>query len=169
MSKIILSVICLSLSISVQATSSIYKCFKDDKIVFSQHSCPADFRQHEIEYEFGITTETDSDKPISTQDPLQALFQKGVISKERLLQLVDGEVYRLNQENSYYEILRVSELQKLERSRYWQKKEVDHPEFTLAKQKMNEHFDNLIKSNTSMIEQLLKRKHQITQPINFTD
>lgn len=148
------------LSSAAQA-SSIFKCIKDDKIVFSQHSCPKEFRQHKIEYQYGITTETDSDARIKTQDPLQALLNKKTISKARLLQLLDSEVYRLNQENSYYEILRASELQKLERNRYWQKKQPSDPEYQASVKELTQHFDQLVKVNTSAIELLKIRKLQI--------
>ncbi|MCL1057483.1 DUF4124 domain-containing protein [Shewanella gelidimarina] len=162
MAKVILSILCLILSGYAQA-NSIFKCIKDDKIIFSQHSCPKEFRQHKIEYQLGITTETDSDKPLTTLDPLQVLLQKEAISKERLLQLLESEMYRLKQENSYFEILRASELQKLERNRYWQKKESTDPEYVESIQEMNLHFDNLIVSNTATIILLDNRKDQITQ------
>ncbi|MEZ9199956.1 DUF4124 domain-containing protein [Shewanella sp. 10N.286.54.B9] len=160
MTKVILSILCLMFSGSAVA-SSIFKCIKDDKIVFSQHSCPKEYRQHKIEYQLGITTETDSDKRSTTIDPLQALLQKQTISKERLLQLLDSEVYRLKQENSYFEILRASELQKLERNRYWQKKEATDPDYLESIQEMNTHFDNLITNNASTIIMLADRKEQI--------
>lgn len=161
MTKVILSILCLMFSGSAVA-NSIFKCIKDDKIVFSQHSCPKEFRQHKIEYQLGITTETDSDKRINTVDPLQALLQKEVISKTRLLQLLDSEMYRLKQENSYFEILRASELQKLERNRYWQKKEATDPAYIASIEEMNLHFDNLIANNASTIILLGDRKEQIT-------
>ncbi|MCL1050442.1 DUF4124 domain-containing protein [Shewanella abyssi] len=167
MAKVILSILCLMLSGYV-AANSIFKCIKGDKIVFSQHSCPKEFRQHKIEYELGITTETDSDKPITTLDPLQALLKKETISKERLLQLLDGEMYRLKQENSYFEILRASELQKLERNRYWQKKDKTDPEYVESIQEMNLHFDNLIANNATTITLLYDRKQQITQQTTAT-
>ncbi|GIU16362.1 DUF4124 domain-containing protein [Shewanella sp. MBTL60-007] len=160
MAKVIFTIICFMLSSAAQA-SSIFKCIKDDKIVFSQHSCPKEFRQHKIEYQYGITTETDSDARIKTQDPLQALLNKKTISKARLLQLLDSEVYRLNQENSYYEILRASELQKLERNRYWQKKQPSDPEYQASVKELTQHFDQLVKVNTSAIELLKIRKLQI--------
>lgn len=161
MAKVILSILCLILSGYAQA-NSIFKCIKDDKIIFSQHSCPKEFRQHKIEYQLGITTETDSDKPLTILDPLQVLLQKEAISKERLLQLLESEMYRLKQENSYFEILRASELQKLERNRYWQKKESTDPEYVESIQEMNLHFDNLITSNTTTIILLDDRKDQIS-------
>lgn len=161
MTKVILSILCLMFSGSAVA-NSIFKCIKDDKIVFSQHSCPKEFRQHKIEYQLGITTETDSDKRTNTVDPLQALLQKEVISKTRLLQLLDSEMYRLKQENSYFEILRASELQKLERNRYWQKKETTDPAYIASIEEMNLHFDHLIANNASTIILLDDHKAQIT-------
>lgn len=122
MARLIITLICVMLPSAVQA-NTIYKCRKDDKIVFSQTACPQEFSQHKIEYQLGITTEVDSDKRDIPVDPLQALLNRQTISKEKLLQLLDGEIYRLKQENSYFEILRASELQKLERKRYWQNKE----------------------------------------------
>ncbi|WP_028765678.1 MULTISPECIES: hypothetical protein [Shewanella] len=161
MAKVIFTIICLAVASTAHAKSSIFKCTKDQKIVFSQQSCPKEFRQHKIEYQLGITTETDSDKRITTQDPLQALLNKKTISKERLLQLLDSEVYRLRQENSYYEILRASELQKLERNRYWQKREKTDPQYLESVDEMNQHFDQLVKANAGAIDVLIARKHLI--------
>lgn len=168
MTKVILSLVCLILSGYAQA-NSIFKCIKGDKIVFSQHTCPKEFRQHKIEYELGITTETDSDKRITTLDPLQALLQKETISKERLLQLLESEMYRLKQENSYFEILRASELQKLERNRYWQKKKTTNSEYVESIQEMNLHFDNLITNNDTTITLLDNHKYQISLETTETE
>ena len=162
MARVIFTLICLILTASAQA-NSIFKCIKNDKIVFSQQSCPKEFRQHKIEYQLGITTETDSDKRTKVQDPLQALLNKKTISKKRLLQLLDSEVYRLHQENSYYEILRASELQKLERDRYWQKKPLNDPEYVASLKEMNLHFDQLVQVNADAITLLSDRKSLIEQ------
>ncbi|MGS0825026.1 DUF4124 domain-containing protein [Shewanella sp. 0m-8] len=162
MARVIFTLICLILTASAQA-NSIFKCIKNDKIVFSQQSCPKEFRQHKIEYQLGITTEIDSDKRTKVQDPLQALLNKKTISKKRLLQLLDSEVYRLRQENSYYEILRASELQKLERDRYWQKKPLNDPEYVASLKEMNLHFDQLVQVNADAITLLSDRKSLIEQ------
>ncbi|MGS0676280.1 DUF4124 domain-containing protein [Shewanella sp. 125m-1] len=162
MARVIFTLICLILTASAQA-NGIFKCIKNDKIVFSQQSCPKEFRQHKIEYQLGITTETDSDKRTKVQDPLQALLNKKTISKKRLLQLLDSEVYRLRQENSYYEILRASELQKLERDRYWQKKPLNDPEYVASLKEMNLHFDQLVQVNADAITLLSDRKSLIEQ------
>ncbi|MGS0680305.1 DUF4124 domain-containing protein [Shewanella sp. 125m-7] len=168
MARVIFTLICLIFTGSAQA-NSIFKCIKNDKIVFSQQSCPKEFRQHKIEYQLGITTEIDSDKRAKVQDPLQALLNKKTISKKRLLQLLDSEVYRLRQENSYYEILRASELQKLERNRYWQKKLTSDPEYIESLNEMNQHFDQLVQVNAGAINLLSDRKSLIEQETTATN
>lgn len=137
---------------------SIFKCIKDDKVVFSQTTCPKEFSQHQIEYDLGITTEIDSDKPQSFIDPLSALLDMKTISKEKLLQLIKGEMYRLKQENSYFDILRSSEVQKIERKRYWQKQEKDDPEYLKELQEMHLYFDDLISNNKASLALLQERK-----------
>jgi len=107
MAKRLLFII-LAMSAFTAQSNTIYKCMMDDKVVFSQTVCPQEYRQHKIEYQLGITTEVDSDKHELKEDPLKALLNKQTISKEKLLQLLDGEMYRLKQENSYFEILRAS-------------------------------------------------------------
>lgn len=84
MAKLILTLIGLLLSSMTQA-SIIYKCYKGDKVVFSQIACPQEYRQHKIEYQLGVTTETDSDKRDIPVDPLQALLNNQTITKEKLL------------------------------------------------------------------------------------
>ncbi|QYK00867.1 DUF4124 domain-containing protein [Shewanella psychrotolerans] len=157
MGKLLLTLTFMMLSMGAHA-NSIYKCIKGDKIVFSQSSCPKEFRQHEIQYQLGITTETDTDKKRQSVDPLHALLTKNTISKEKLLLLIGSEIYRLKQENSYYEILRASEKQKLDRKRYWQKQAKDDPEFIAKIDEMNAHFDNLIQINIDAIDVL--KQHQ---------
>lgn len=161
MAKLIFTLMCLLLPALAQA-NTIYKCMKDDKIVFSETVCPQDFKQHKIEYELGITKEVDSDQRNLPQDPLQALLNRQTISKEKLLQLLDGEIYRLKQENSYFEILRASELQKLERKRYWQTKTKEDPEYAAEIADINTRFDGLTTNNTLAIKQLSERKQQIS-------
>lgn len=161
MARLIVTLICVLLPTTALA-NTVYKCRKDDKVVFSQTACPQDYSQHKIEYQLGITTETDSDKRETPVDPLQALLNSQTISKEKLLQLLDAELYRLKQENSYFEILRTSELQKLERQRYWQHKEKDDPEYISQLNKINDHFNDLTSNNTQAIQQLSDRKTQIS-------
>lgn len=165
MARLILTLICVILPSAVQA-NTIYKCRKDDKIVFSQTACPQEFSQHKIEYQLGITTEVDSDKRDIPVDPLQALLNRQTISKEKLLQLLDGEIYRLKQENSYFEILRASELQKLERKRYWQNKEKSDPEYINEMDDINTRFNALMVSNNSAMQQLKDRKSQISTEVS---
>ena len=165
MARLILALICVILPSAVQA-NTIYKCRKDDKIVFSQTACPQEFSQHKIEYQLGITTEVDSDKRDIPVDPLQALLNRQTISKEKLLQLLDGEIYRLKQENSYFEILRASELQKLERKRYWQNKEKSDPEYINEMDDINTRFNALTVGNNSAMQQLKDRKSQISTEVS---
>ncbi|NKF49536.1 DUF4124 domain-containing protein [Shewanella sp. WXL01] len=143
-------------------TSTIYKCMKNNKVVFSHTVCPQEFRQHKIEYELGIATETDSDKKKVKNDPLKALLKKQTISREKLLQLLDGEIYRLKQENSYFEILRASEVQKLDRKHYWQSKEKDDPSYGLELEEINQRFDDLTNNNLSVIKLLNQHKMKIS-------
>ncbi|WP_028772074.1 hypothetical protein [Shewanella waksmanii] len=154
---------------STASASSIYKCIKDNKIVFSQESCPEEYRQHEIKYSLGITTETDSDKRKEYQDPLQALLNRSTISQEKLLQLISSEIYRLNQENSYFEILRASEAQKLERKRYWEKLDKEDPGHIAALAEMNSYFDDLIVNNQSSIDILQQHQTRINSAQNDID
>lgn len=160
MARLIVTLICMALPTTALA-NTVYKCRKDDKVVFSQTACPQEYSQHKIEYQLGITTETDSDKRETPVDPLQSLLNSQTMSKEKLLQLLDAELYRLKQENSYFEILRTSELQKLERNRYWQNREKDDPEYIAKLKDINAHFDELTVSNNSAIQQLTDRKAQI--------
>jgi hypothetical protein len=160
MGKLLLLLIFIVLPISAHA-NSIYKCIKGDKVVFSQSSCPKEFRQHEIQYQLGITTETDTDKPQQTTDPLQTLLSKKTVSQEKLQLLISSEIYRLKQENSYYEILRTSEKQKLDRKRYWQKQAKDDPEFLTQLEEMNRYFDNLIEVNLDAIALLKQHRTKI--------
>nr|WP_049791119.1 DUF4124 domain-containing protein [Shewanella violacea] len=153
---------------SAQA-NSIYKCIKDNKVVFSQTICPKDSSQHKIEYEFGITTETDSDKRENTIDPLQALLSQQVISKEKLLHLLKSEIYRLTQELSYFSILKASELKKIERKRYWEKKDNNNAEYLTEVKEMNTYFDDLVNINQVTIDLLKERKMQIEAEPNLED
>ena len=161
MAKRLLLVVLTMSTFSAQA-NTIYKCIMDDKVVFSQTVCPKEYSQHKIEYQLGITTEVDSDKREPKQDPLTALLNKQTLSQQKLLTLLDGEIYRLKQENSYFEILRASELQKLERKRYWQTKPKDDPSYALELQQVNKRFDDLKEQNTDFIKILEKQRIKVT-------
>ncbi|WP_394130421.1 DUF4124 domain-containing protein [Shewanella maritima] len=153
----------LAIPCSAQAdTNTIYKCMQNDKVVFSHTVCPEEFRQHKIEYDLGITTETDSDKKTIKNDPLKALLKKQTISKEKLLQLLNAEIYRLQQENSYYDILRASELQKLDRKHYWQSGNKDDPSYGIELAEINKRYDDLMNNNLSVIQLLNQHKMKIT-------
>ncbi|MFT6976411.1 MAG: hypothetical protein ACJAZA_000111 [Shewanella psychromarinicola] len=154
--------IVLAMSAFTAQANTIYKCMKDEKVIFSQTVCPQEYSQHKIEYQLGITTEIDSDKRELKDDPLKALLNKQTISKEKLLQLLDGEIYRLKQENSYFEILRASEIQKLDRKRYWQTKPKDDPSYGLELQSISERFNDLTKNNINVIRVLNQHKMKVS-------
>jgi hypothetical protein len=146
--------------------NTIYKCMKEGKVIFSQNACPDDFSQHQIEYQLGITTETDTDKKVSAKDPLRDILNSGgTVSAERIVQLIDGELYRLKQENSYFNIIRVSELQKLERKRYWEKKQKTDPTYISELGIINQRYDELIAINLDLIKLLSDRKTQVLKPL----
>jgi len=138
--------------------SSIFKCSKGDKIVFSQTSCPQEYRQHKLEYEFGVTTITDSDKKPDSLEPMLSLFNNKTINKTKLLKLISSEIYRLKQESSYYGILKSSALRKIERKRYWQKKADDDPKYLEEIKTIENYFDDLIAHDQASIEELSKHK-----------
>lgn len=142
-------------------STAIFKCMKDGKVTYSHSVCPQDARQHKIEFDNGVTTEIDSDKREIKVDPLKALLNKQTISKEKLLSLLDAEIYRLKQENSYLEILRASEIQKLDRKRYWQTKAKDDPSYGLELKDINERFDELVNSNLDLIKLFSHHKMKI--------
>ena len=143
------------------SSSTIYKCMSEGRVVFSENVCPEEFRQHKIEYQHGITTEIDSDKRKVKKDPLLALLNKETVDKEKLLQLLDAEIYRLKQENSYFEILRTSEIQKLDRSRYWQANSKDDPSYGLRLNEINKKFKDMVLQNLSIIQVLNQHKVKI--------
>ncbi|MDO6618033.1 MULTISPECIES: DUF4124 domain-containing protein [unclassified Shewanella] len=163
-SRLLQTFILLALIASpIASANGIYKCMKDERVVFSQTVCPKEYRQHKIEFQLGITTEIDSDKVVLKEDPLKALLKKKTISKEKLIQLLDSEVYRLKQENSYFEILRASEIQKLDRNRYWHKKEKDDPDYIKDLKEINSRFDELMSNNRQVIIVLTDHKKKIIE------
>ncbi|MGL4473739.1 MAG: DUF4124 domain-containing protein [Shewanella sp.] len=161
----LLTIVAIGL-ISSSSHGAIYKCIKEGKVIFSQTTCPNDFRQHEIEFQLGFTKVTDSDKLKQPKDPLLVLLNQQTLSKDKLLQLVDDEVFRLKQEIAYYKILKRSELQKLERYRFWQKQEKTHPEYVKAQAQLENHFNELTSENQTAIEQLLEHKNSIVENPN---
>lgn len=160
MYRLVIPLLCLLLPGMAQA-SVIYKCMKDGKIIFSQNICPTEYRQFQIDYQLGIGTEIDSDKRSIPTDPLQALLNRQAIPQEKLLQLLDSELYRLRQESSYFEILRANELQKLERDRYWQSKPKEDPDYLKDVADINQRFDELLDNNKRTIEQLTSHRQRL--------
>lgn len=144
--------------------NSVYKCMRDDKIIFSQTACPSEYRQHKIEYELGITTEIDSDKRAKPKDHLKELLSDETVPIDKLLKMLNAEIYRLQQENSYFKILKASEMKKLERKRYWQKKTQDDPTYLKEKSEINVHFEQLTSLNNSTIDLLEQHKQRLRSP-----
>ncbi|BCV37787.1 MULTISPECIES: DUF4124 domain-containing protein [Shewanella] len=151
--------VALLLAWQVQA-GTVYKCIKEDKVVFSQQPCPQAFTQHRIEYQYGVTTETAEGERV---DPLQSLLENDSLPEDKLLRRLEAEVYRLQQENSYLEILRTSELQKQERQRYWQKMAREDPAFIEQRGKINAHFDELKRANDDKIAKLQQYRQLLQQ------
>ncbi|MBV7314129.1 DUF4124 domain-containing protein [Shewanella sp. NIFS-20-20] len=143
---------------SFSSHAAIYKCMKEGKVSFSQTTCPQDSRQHEIEFQLGFAKVIDTDKLNTPKDPLLDLLNEQTLTKEKLLQLVDDEIFRLRQESAYYSILKSNELQKLERRRFWQKQEKNHPEYIEAQSQLEQHYGELIIKNQLVIRQLLQRR-----------
>lgn len=149
----------LLLSWQIQA-ATVYKCIKEDKVVFSQQPCPQAFTQHRIEYQYGVTTETTEGESV---DPLQSLLENDSLPEDKLLQRLAAEIYRLQQQNSYLEILRASELQKQERQSYWQKLAREDPAFIEQRDKINAHFDELKRANDDKIAKLQQHRQLLQQ------
>ncbi|NRD72440.1 DUF4124 domain-containing protein [Shewanella sp. VB17] len=162
MAKVIVVIISLFIMHSAQA-NIIYKCVKGSKTVFSQNPCKKDYSQRKIEFELGITTEIDSDKTVTKADPIQQLLTGNSFSLEKKLELLDTEIYRLHQENSYFEILTANELQKVRRKYYWQHKGTQDPEYLADIARIEAHFNEMKASNNQIITLLQTHKAQIEQ------
>lgn len=160
LARVFITIIALFIMNLAQA-DVIYKCVKGEKVVFSQTVCPKEFSQRRIEFDLGITTETDSDKREKKIDPIKMLLTENTLSTEKQMRLLKAELYRLNQENSYFEILRTSELQKIRRQIFWQKKDDKDPEYLAGIATINSYFDEMIASNKKIMGLLDTRKTQI--------
>ncbi|ACA88063.1 hypothetical protein [Shewanella woodyi] len=158
--SVIVTIISLFIVYSAQA-NVIYKCIKGEKIVFSQTVCPKEFNQRKIEFQLGITTETDSDKREKIVDPIHQLLTEDTMPKKQQLKQLKAEIYRLNQENSYFEILRANALQKIKRKNYWQKKDTKDPEYVAETAEVNSYFNDMVADNNKIISLLNTRKDQI--------
>lgn len=140
---------------------TIYKCIKGDRVVYSQTNCPGEYSQREMAFEFGLTREVDSDKHTDPNDPLTELLSGKAISSEKMLSLIDSEIYRLNQENSYIEVMRASEKQKLDRKRFWRGAPETDPEFLKEVAVMNQRFDEMKGANDASISSLKARRDTV--------
>ena len=141
--------------ISDQA-ATFYKCEQGNKIVFSQQPCPREYHEHRLDYKYGVTTVTDSQE--HQKDPIQQLLENQTLTQDEFVRKVDQEVFRLQQSNSYLELLRTSELKKLDRQRFWKKQEKDAPEYVRQVQQLNNFYDMQIGSNNNKVDLLLLHK-----------
>ncbi|GLS83150.1 hypothetical protein [Paraferrimonas haliotis] len=143
------------LLLSAQASAQVYKCIKDDKIVFSQTSCPKDYREREITFAKGLTFETSNDK--SQKDKLVSLvdFLKSQnMGKEKMLEMISTEISRIQQENDYFDLLKDSDLKRLERHRYWQEENQSDAAYAKAQLGIKQHYNGLVSDNLLMIVRL---------------
>ncbi|MGB0895508.1 MAG: DUF4124 domain-containing protein [Parashewanella sp.] len=144
--------------------NTIYKCFKNNKVVFTQVVCPVDYRQVKVEYHYGVTTETELSDNNNKIDPLAKLlnlFNERTVPKEKLLALLQAEVNRLTLENDYYDILRKSEIQKLDRQRFFADLPESNPKYQAKLKQVNQHFDEMKVLNDDTIQLLKKRTEYI--------
>ncbi|GGI76629.1 hypothetical protein GCM10007978_12850 [Shewanella hanedai] len=158
--KVFITIIAL-LIMDIAHADVIYKCVKGEKVVFSQTICPKEFSQRKIEFDLGITTETDSDKRNKKIDPINLLLTENALPINTQMRRIKAEIYRLDQENSYFEILRTSELQKVRRQKFWQKKDTSDPEYLAEVAKINLYFDEMITGNQKIMTLLDTRNTQI--------
>ena len=147
------------------SASSFYKCTRGEKVVYSQAVCPKTFKQSEMAYHNGVTTETSSDINIKKVDPLKLLLTDSTIPHQKLIVLISGEITRLQQEIRYNEVMKANELQKLERIRFWQKLGIKDKEHQSKTKAINQHFEALNKINRQKIETLKNRKIQLEQQL----
>lgn len=160
MRALALPLLCL-LPLMASGADTIYKCIKDDRVVYSQTNCPGEYQQRELEFDLGLTREVDSDKRKDPSDPMAELLNGKVISSEKMLALIDSEIYRLNQENRYIEILRASEMKKLDRKRFWRGAPETDPEFLKEVAAMNHRFDEMKGINDASISSLKARRDTV--------
>lgn len=136
--------------------ATFYKCEQGDKVVFSQQPCPRNYHEHRLDYKYGVTTVTDSRE--QGKDPIQLLLENQTLTQDEFVKKLDQEVFRLQQSNSYLELLRASELKKLDRQRFWKKQEKDAPEFVRQVEQLNHFYDIQVSSNNTKVELLLLHK-----------
>lgn len=150
-----------STSASAEDSKLIYKCTAQDQVIFSQQPCPSDYTQHQLEYHYGLATETATQNP--ADDPLLRLLAQKNLTEAQLRRWLETEIYRLQQEHSYLEMLRTGELQKLDRERYWEHIAASAPAFLQKQRKINQHYDDLQQSNQQQLTRLQEYKLQLAE------
>ncbi len=136
-------------------TASFYKCQRDNKVVFSQQPCPTDFQEHRLDYKYGVTTVTDNPQD---SDPLQQLLDNQTLTQEEFVKQLDQEIFRLQQRGSDLELIRSSELQKLDRQRFWKQESDTSPEYLQQLQQLNRYYDEQLQQNSSKLKLLQQHK-----------
>lgn len=136
-------------------TASFYKCQLDDKVVFSQQPCPTNFEEHRLDYKYGVTTVTDNQQG---QNLLQQLLDNQTLTQEEFVKRVDQEIFRLQQRSSDLELIRNSELQKLDRQRFWKQESETSAEYQQQLQRLNRYYDEQLQQNNSKLELLRQHK-----------
>ncbi|QSX33083.1 DUF4124 domain-containing protein [Shewanella avicenniae] len=140
------------------SAATVYKCEKQQKVIYSQQPCEADYKEHRVDYKFGVTTITDSDE--ANKDPIQKLLENRNLSQEEFIKQLEQEIFRLNQQNSYIDLVRDAELKKLERQHFWHKKEEDKIDYQQQVQYLNNYYDEQLRYNNKKLSLLLQHKEQ---------
>ncbi|MFQ6372611.1 DUF4124 domain-containing protein [Shewanella sp. YIC-542] len=139
----------------------IYKCIANDEVIFSQLPCPANYTQHQIEYHYGLATETPP--PTKYDDPLLAMLAQKDLTEAQLQRWLKSEIERLQQEQQYLEIRRTSDLEQLERQRYWEDTPQQAPEFIEKLHKINLRYDALKQHNHDALVRLQQYRQQLAE------
>lgn len=153
--------LCTSIGGNAADSKLIYKCTTQEQVIFSQQPCPPDYTQHQLEYHYGLATETASQAP--NNDPLLKILARKDLTEAQLRRWLETEIYRLQQEHSYLEILRTGELQKLQRESYWEHVAASAPEFLQKQRKINQHYDGLQQNNQQQLTRLQEYKLQLAE------
>ncbi|WP_141237369.1 hypothetical protein [Paraferrimonas sedimenticola] len=144
--------------------AQVFKCVHEDKIVFSQTSCPKEYRESEVSYSHGFTFEISND-PVKGDKliTLVELLQSQDLPQEQMLEQIATEISRIQQENDYLELLKESELKTLERRRYWQKQGQSDAAFAKSQLKVRQHYNNLVSDNLLYIVRLETYRDELIQ------
>ena len=147
------------------SANTFYKCIKGNKIIYSQSICPNEFKQHKMAYHNGVRTQIDSDAKNTKVDPLKALLSDASIPHDKLIQRISAEILRLKQEIRYNEVSKASELQKLERNRFWHSQDDNALSYEMERKKVKQSYAEMNKQHLQTINNLTIRRSQLEQQI----